>query len=80
MADENLNETDDFRSDLINAVAVSMNSRLALKVSWQLLFDNLPSLVEIPLTSLVGAPTGDTVFTELDNVDNLFTFALVASF
>lgn len=80
VADENLNDTEDLRTDLINAVAVSINSRLALKVSWQLLFDNLPSLVGIPLTSLGGGPTPDTVFIELDSVDNLVTFALVANF
>jgi len=80
VADENLQETEDFRTDLNNAVAVSMNSRLALKVSWQLLYDNLPSLVGIPLMGVNGSPTGETVFTELDTVDNLLTFALVASF
>ena len=57
-----------------------MSSQLALKVSWQLLYDNLPSLVGIPLTALGGGPTADTVFAELDSVDNLLTFALVASF
>ena len=80
IADENLQETEDFRMDLINAVAVSMNRQLALKVSWQLLYDHLPSLVGIPLMGVNGLPTGDTVFTELDTVDNLLTFALVASF
>ena len=80
VADENLQETEDFRTDLINAVAVSMNSQLALKVSWQLLYDNLPSLIGIPLMGVNGLPTADTVFTELDTVDNLLTFALVASF
>ena len=79
-ADENLKDTEDFRADLINAIAVSMSSQLALKVSWQLLYDNLPSLVGIPLTALEGGPTADTVFAELDSVDNLVTFALVASF
>ena len=80
VADENLNETEDLRTDLINAVAVSINSRLALKVSWQLLFDNLPSQVGIPLSAVGGGLTGDTVFVELDSVDNLLTFALVANF
>jgi hypothetical protein len=80
VADENLKDTEDFRMDLINAVAVSMSSQLALKVSWQLLYDNLPSLVGIPLAALGGGPTADTVFAELDSVDNLLTFALVASF
>ena len=80
VADENLQDTDDFRTDLTNAIAVSMTSRLALKVSWQLLYDNLPSLVGIPLTDVGGLPTGDTVFARLDTVDNLLTFALVANF
>ena len=80
VADENLSDTEDFRADLTNGVAVSINSRLALKVSWQLLFDNLPSEVGIPLMAVSGDSTGETVFVELDGVDNLLTFALVASF
>jgi len=80
VADENLRETEDFRTDLINAIAVSMNSNLALKVSWQLLYDNLPSLVGMPLTAVGGGATGETVFAQLDTVDNLLTFALVADF
>lgn len=80
VADENPQDTEDFLTDLTNAISVSMNSRLALKVSWQLLFDNLPSLVAIPLTTGGGRPTGDTVFSELDTVDNLLTFVLVSNF
>ena len=80
VADENLQDTKDVRTDLVNAVAVSINSRLALKVSWQLLYDNLPSLIGIPLIGVGGGPTGETVFAELDSVDNLLTFALVANF
>lgn len=49
IADENLDNTGDFRTDLINAVGVSMTSQLALKVSWQLLYDRQPSLVALPL-------------------------------
>jgi putative salt-induced outer membrane protein YdiY len=80
VADESLNDTADFRTDLINAIAVSMSSQLALKVSWQLLYDHQPSLVGLPLLGAGGAPTGDTVFAELGTVDNLLTFALVATF
>ena len=80
VADESLNETEDFRVDLINAIAVSMSSQLALKVSWQLLYDHQPSLMGLPLLGAGGALTGDTVFTDLDTVDNLLTFALVATF
>ena len=80
VADENLDDTGDFRTDLINAVAVSMTSQLALKVSWQLLYDRQPSLIELPLFGAGGLPIGDTVFATLDKVDNFVTFALVASF
>ena len=77
VADENLSEAGDFRSDLTNAIAVSTSSQLALKVSWQLLYDRQPSLVGLPLLGVEGGPIGDTVFTELDAVDNFLTFALV---
>ncbi len=80
IADQNLEETADFRSDLVNAVSVSMTEQLALKISWQLLYDHQPALVGLPLINLVGVPTGDTVFAPLDTVDNLLTFALVATF
>ena len=57
IADENLDDTGDFRTDLINAVTVGMSSQLALKVSWQLLYDRQPSLVALPLFAPGGAPT-----------------------
>jgi hypothetical protein len=62
VADENLDETADFRTDFTNAVTVSMSNQLALKVSWQMLYDRQPSLVGLPLIGLDGLPTGDTVF------------------
>ena len=80
VADENLSEAGDFRSDLINAIVVSMSGQLALKVSWQMLYDRQPSLVGLQLLGVGGGPTGDTVFADLDAVDNLLTFALVATF
>ena len=80
VADQNLEQSPDFRSDLVNAVAVSMTERLALKISWQLLYDHQPALVGLPLIGLSGLPTGATVFAPLDTVDNLLTFALVATF
>ena len=39
VADENLDELGDLRVDLVNAIAVGMTSRLALKLSWQVLYD-----------------------------------------
>ena len=79
-ADQNLNETSDFRTDLTNAVTVGMASQLALKVSWQLLYDKQPALIGLPLADADGLATGNIVFVELDKVDNFVTLALVASF
>lgn len=77
LLDENLSEGSDFRTDFINSLAVSMSESLALKASYQLLFDNEPSGSLIPLVTLVGAPTETFVLAPLDEVDSLFTLALV---
>jgi putative salt-induced outer membrane protein YdiY len=75
--DENLSEGSDFRIDFTNSLAVSMSENLALKASYQLLFDNEPSGSLIPLITLVGVPTGTLVLAPLDEVDSIFTLALV---
>lgn len=80
IADENLEARADFRLDLTNSMAVAMNDQLALKLSWQLQYDNRPSLVGVPLQFPQGTSTGRTVFTELDTLDNLYTLALVVNF
>ena len=80
VADQNLEDADDFRSDFVNAVSVSMTDRLALKLSWQLLYDRQPALVGLPLISPSGIATGDIVPVPLDAIDNLLSFALVATF
>lgn len=79
IVDENLQETDDLRADFTNAISVSINSNLALKTSLQLLYDRLPSLVQVPLTG-PGVPAGTRVQTPLDEVDSVFTVALVINF
>jgi hypothetical protein len=56
-----------------------MSERLALKVSWQLLWDNQPAFVSVPVTAR-GVPTGDVAFAELDDLDSLATVALVVNF
>ena len=78
--DENLDETSDFRADMTNSVAVSMNARLALKVSFQYLYDNEPSFEEVDLFDSSGTDTGETVLTQLDEVDTIFTASLVVNF
>jgi putative salt-induced outer membrane protein YdiY len=73
IVDENLNATDDLRADWTNSLAVAMSSRLALKASLQLLFDNDPAFTAVPL--------GDTeVLTPLGKTDSVFTVAIVANF
>jgi len=72
---ENLDETSDWRGDMTNWVSVAMNSRLALKVSLQWLYDNDPSL---ELIDLLG--TTQQVTAELDELDTVFTASVVVNF
>ena len=78
--DQNLSESDDLRADMITALSVAMSERYSLKLSWQLLYDNLPALVGVALVDSAGVPTGTTVLAELDDLDSLTTIALVISF
>lgn len=77
VADENLEDTQDFRADWLNSLSVSMSDRLALKTSLQLLFDNKPSLLGVPLVDGAGSPTGSTVLTPSDEIDSVVTLTLV---
>lgn len=80
VVDENLDETSDFRADMINAVAVGINQRLALKVSLQAVYDNEPSLREVDLFDTPGGVKIGTVLVELDELDTIFTASLVVNF
>jgi putative salt-induced outer membrane protein YdiY len=77
---ENLDETEDLRADMTNSMQVAMTDRLALKVSLQLRYDHLPALAGVPLLDAGGDPTGALVLAELDELDTVFTTALVLSF
>ena len=82
--DENLNDTEDLRVNMTNWVAVNMSDHLALKVSLQWLFDNQPALQTVNLYPTtdpggVGPPSG-TVLAELDDLDTIFTTALVIKY
>ena len=77
--DENGDRTEDFRADWVNSLAVAMSESLALKTTLQILFDNDPSLVGVPLESAIGDPLG-TVSVPLDEFDRVLTVALVISF
>lgn len=80
IVDENFDESSDLRADLLSALAVAMNQHLSLKVSYQVLFDNDPSLEAIPLFAVGGDPTGVDVLTPLDELDTIFTIGLVIGF
>ncbi|HET6371847.1 MAG TPA: DUF481 domain-containing protein [Candidatus Polarisedimenticolia bacterium] len=77
--DDNLDETADFRANMINSVSVAMSARLALKVSLQALYDNRPSFVDVDLFDNLGASTGLTVPVELEELDTIFTASLVVN-
>jgi putative salt-induced outer membrane protein YdiY len=77
VADQNLEETEDLRADWTNAVAVSISEGLALKVSYQLLYDHLPALVSLPLFDNAGTPSGTKVNVVGDKVDSVLAIALV---
>lgn len=76
VVDQNVQDTEDLRADWINSLSVSLSERLAFKTSLQLLFDNQPSLLSVPLFDGGGAPNGN-VLTPGDKVDNIITLALV---
>ena len=89
IVDENLDDTDDLRVNMTNWVAVNMSTHLALKVSLQWLYDHQPALVSgnavdeagnfvdvPPLDGIVP----DQVPVEADNLDSIFTTALVIKY
>ncbi len=76
--DDNLDETSDWRGDMLFGLATSMSEKLALKVGLQLLYDNEPSFESIPFTPLVGPVA--TTNNQLDELDTIFTASLVVNF
>jgi hypothetical protein len=78
--DENLQDTADLRVRFGNALAVSMNKRLALQLGLLLLYDHQPSLVDLPLFAPAGTPTGLTVAARASTLDTTFTASVVVSF
>lgn len=73
--DENLEETDDLRFDWLSSIAVALTEGLALKTSYQLVFDNHPALLSVPLFN-GGTQTG-TVGVASSQFDSLMTLSLV---
>ncbi|MEM6793775.1 MAG: DUF481 domain-containing protein [Acidobacteriota bacterium] len=78
--DQNLDETDDLRAQMTAALQVAISEILALKVSLDLRFDNLPASVAVPLEDAAGSLTGESVLVELDELDSILKAALVVKF
>ena len=79
VADENLEDTADFRMDAQFGLQVAMTSALGLKVNWRLLWDNQPALADVPLLAAGGVPTGLTVVAPYKELDQGFSVSLVVS-
>jgi putative salt-induced outer membrane protein YdiY len=75
VADQNAEQSEDFRADWINSLSFQLTEALAFKTSLQLLYDHQPSLIEVPLFDTGGAQTG-TVLTPGDEVDSVLTVTL----
>jgi len=85
VVDFNLESSDAWRADMINAIGVAINSKLALKVSLQALYNNAPPTDSIPLFDMdpalgMGGTQIDTVFFELDELDTILSATLVVNF
>lgn len=77
IADENVEGTEDFRIDWVNSLAVAISEGLALKTSLQILFDNDPASIGVPLLDAGGDPTGTKVRTPSEEIDSVLTLTLV---
>ena len=78
--DENLDETSDYRANMINSLAVSMSEKMALKLGLQLLYDNEPSFDLLEVVDSAGNILGPIVPVPFDDLDTIFTASLVINF
>ena len=79
ISDLNLDETQDVRIDLVNALSLSISSRLGLKPSLQVQWRNQPALTKLDLFTTSGQATTQTVQVPLEKMDTFFTLALVVT-
>ncbi len=80
IANENLEDTKDLRVDTLTSLSVGMADRLAIKLSFRLLFDNVPSFTEVPLLLPGGVLTEILVPVQADKLDKRFSLAVVVNF
>jgi putative salt-induced outer membrane protein YdiY len=74
--DENLYDTDNFRFDWVVSIGVVLTEGLAFKTSFQMLFDNDPALIGVPLLDGGGVPIGQVKIPS-QKVDSFLTLSLV---
>ena len=79
VVDENGFDLADLRADWVTTLGVSMSDHFGLQAKFQYLFDNRPSLVDVPLTSEQGESAGKVPI-PLDKSDRVLTMALVVNF
>lgn len=79
VVDENVTDWADLRADWVSTLGVSMNDHFALQAKFQVLVDNQPSLVDVPLTGDQGE-SADKVAVPLGKSDRVLTMALVVNF
>jgi len=76
VVDERIHLRKDVRFDWVTSVAVALTEGLAFKTSYQMLFDNDPALIGVPLLDAGGNSIGQ-VRTPSDKVDSFITLSLV---
>lgn len=76
VVDENLNDARDLRLDWISSISVALMEGLAFKTSYQILFDNNPARIGVPLFDTGGTEIGE-VLIESEELDTFLTLSLV---
>jgi len=76
---ENLDDSDDYRAKSVTSLTASISTKVALKVSYTILYDHQPVEQIIPPdpTAPIGTPSGVFVF---DDVDTIFGASVVVNF
>lgn len=78
--DANIDDTDDLRADFTNAIAVAMTERLALKATLQVLYDQEPGFIRVPVDLPPGVTNPRFFVAQLDELDSILAMALVVNF
>jgi len=79
IVDLNADESSDWRADMDNGLALTINARIALKVGLQFLYDNEPSFELVPNETGGGLPLPAVPY-QLEELDTLLTISLVVNF